>query len=108
MLTFLSMLIMLVRLRLIHIWNMCLQAATVCYTIAILLACHALLPYNLVSLYATLLLGGYLDDLWIYTKVLDFSTPGQLFRGNNGAYKLADLLFGTALLLLHPVRDNCR
>lgn len=34
--------------------------------------------------YETRPIGGYLDDLWIYTKVLDFSTPGQLFRGNNG------------------------
>jgi hypothetical protein len=28
--------------------------------------------------------GGYLDDLWIYTKWLDDSYPGQAFKSNNG------------------------
>jgi hypothetical protein len=32
--------------------------------------------------------GGYLDDLWIYTKDLDFDTvPGSTFKKNNGRWK---------------------
>jgi hypothetical protein len=34
--------------------------------------------------YVTRPIGGYLDDLWIYTKYLDFSFPGQTFKTNNG------------------------
>ena len=34
--------------------------------------------------YITRPIGGYLDDLWIYTKYLDFSYPGQTFKTNNG------------------------
>jgi hypothetical protein len=34
--------------------------------------------------YNTRPIGGYLDDLWIYTKYLDFSQPGQSYRSNNG------------------------
>lgn len=28
--------------------------------------------------------GGYLDDLWTYTKILDFSEPGLAFKTNDG------------------------
>ena len=34
--------------------------------------------------YITRPIGGYLDDLWVYTKTLDFSFPGQTFKTNNG------------------------
>ena len=34
--------------------------------------------------YETRPIGGYLDDLWVYTKYLDFSFPGQTFKTNNG------------------------
>jgi hypothetical protein len=30
--------------------------------------------------------GGYMDDLWIYTKVLDFSEPGKAFKATNGEW----------------------
>ena len=36
------------------------------------------------DVYASRPRGGYLDDLWIYTKWLDFSYPGQAFKTNNG------------------------
>ena len=39
------------------------------------------------GLYNTRPLGGYLDDLWIYTKYLDFSVPGASFRSNNGEWR---------------------
>jgi len=33
--------------------------------------------------------GGYLDDLWIYTKNLDFETiPGSKFKSSNGLWKI--------------------
>ena len=29
--------------------------------------------------------GGYMDDLWIYTKILDYKTiPGSTFKTNDG------------------------
>ena len=32
--------------------------------------------------------GGYLDDLWIYTKYLDFlTTPGETFKSNDGRWR---------------------
>jgi hypothetical protein len=40
------------------------------------------------GLYNTRPLGGYLDDLWIYTKYLDFSQPGQSYRSNNGERRM--------------------
>jgi len=44
--------------------------------------------------YETRPLGGYLDDLWIYTKYLDLeTTPGSEFKKNHGN------LFNTLSLL---------
>jgi len=37
--------------------------------------------------YLTRPIGGYLDDLWIYTKYLDDSFPGQTFKTNNGEWE---------------------
>lgn len=31
--------------------------------------------------------GGYLGDLWIYTKILDSSFPGQSYRSNDGRWE---------------------
>lgn len=39
------------------------------------------------SSYITRPLGGYLSDLWIYTKLLDNSFPGQAYRSNNGLWE---------------------
>lgn len=38
------------------------------------------------GIYETRPLGGYLDDLWIYTKYLDFGVPGLTYRANNGEF----------------------
>jgi hypothetical protein len=40
------------------------------------------------SSYVTRPVGGYLNDLWIYTKYLDYSFPGQTYKSNNGRWKL--------------------
>ena len=41
------------------------------------------------SKYQTRPVGGYLDDLWIYTKILDFSDPEAVqFRATNGKWKI--------------------
>jgi hypothetical protein len=41
------------------------------------------------SSYITRPFGGYLSDLWIYTKYLDFDTfPGQTYKTNDGKWKL--------------------
>jgi hypothetical protein len=41
------------------------------------------------SSYVTRPSGGYLSDLWIYTKYLDFDTfPGQTYKTNDGKWKL--------------------
>lgn len=37
--------------------------------------------------YITRPIGGYLDDLWIYTKYLDFGVPGLTYRTNNGEWE---------------------
>eukprot|EP01038_Epipyxis_sp_PR26KG_P011787 gene11787-15773_t len=37
--------------------------------------------------YITRPLGGYLNDLWLYTKLLDYSEPGLSFKTNNGKWK---------------------
>ena len=39
------------------------------------------------SSYITRPAGGYLNDLWIYTKYLDFSYPGQTYKANNGLWQ---------------------
>eukprot|EP00981_Chlorochromonas_danica_P008064 scaffold1949_cov176-Ochromonas_danica.AAC.7 len=40
--------------------------------------------------YITRPVGGYLDDLWIYTKYLDFSYPGEGYRANNGLWTIKE------------------
>ncbi|RYY89739.1 hypothetical protein EON63_00140 [archaeon] len=40
------------------------------------------------SNYTTRPRGGYLDDLWIYTKYLDYSNPGEGYKTNNGLWQL--------------------
>lgn len=37
--------------------------------------------------YVTRPKGGYLDDLWIYTKYLDFSFPGAAYKTANGRFR---------------------
>jgi hypothetical protein len=37
--------------------------------------------------YTTRPIGGYLNDLWVYTKYLDFSYPGATYKANNGKWK---------------------
>lgn len=42
------------------------------------------------DVYETRPIGGYLDDLWIYTKYLDFETvPGSAFKENDGKFVAA-------------------
>lgn len=52
--------------------------------------------------YETRPIGGYLDDLWIYIKYLDFSFPGQAFKTNNGKLVVmkSDCIAGTNRELL--------
>lgn len=38
--------------------------------------------------YTTKPRGGYMDDLWIYTKYLDDSTPGAGYKANNGRWQI--------------------
>lgn len=45
--------------------------------------------YNNWDVYITLPIGGYLNDLWIYNKYLDFTTPpGDGYRTAYGTWKL--------------------
>lgn len=51
------------------------------------------------NVYETRPKGGYLDDLWIYTKYLDYSYPGETYKANNGKF----LIFDSFLLLFFKI-----
>lgn len=40
------------------------------------------------SSYISRPIGGYLNDLWIYTKWLDYSFPGSAYKANNGKWQI--------------------
>jgi hypothetical protein len=50
--------------------------------------------------YVTRPKGGYMDDLWIYTKVLDFSEAGKAFKATNGGFLFCNIIFVSQVMFI--------